>query len=157
VDLREVLHEAESIIGPIAIGKGLDLKLHLPDEPVLLETDRGKALQIALNLAGNAVKFTESGGVALSLSTDAEYAIIRVDDTGQGISSEHLEKIFDPFWQADPSTTRSAGGTGLGLAITRRMVHLLGGQIHVASELGVGTSATVRLPSRKASADPGVV
>jgi two-component system, sensor histidine kinase and response regulator len=82
--------------------------------------------------------------VILTLEVEGGWSVLRVEDTGPGIESEHLEKIFEPFWQADPSTTRSAGGTGLGLAITRRLVELLGGQIQVTSTVGKGTSFVIR-------------
>jgi signal transduction histidine kinase len=151
VDLREVVQEAESIIRPIAAGQGLDLEVHVPDEPVLIGTDRRKALQIVVNLAANAVKFTETGRVRLTLGTQADWTVIRVEDTGSGISSEHLEKIFDPFWQVDSSKTRSAGGTGLGLSVTRRLARLLGGDVAVESQPGTGSTFTARLPMRAPS------
>jgi signal transduction histidine kinase len=144
VDLRDVVRDAETIVAPAAAEKGLDLEVHMPEEPILVETDPERARRILVNLAGNAVKFTEEGRVILTLEVEGGWSVLRVEDTGPGIESEHLEKIFEPFWQADPSTTRSAGGTGLGLAITRRLVELLGGQIQVTSTVGKGTSFVIR-------------
>jgi signal transduction histidine kinase len=148
VDLRDVVQEAESIIAPAASEKGLLLEVRTPVDPVHAETDPVKVRQILVNLAGNAVKFTDRGVVTLSLESEGSLAVLRVDDTGAGIDPLHLEKIFEPFWQADSSQTRKAGGTGLGLSITRRLVDLLGGEIRVTSELGTGSSFTVRLPTR---------
>jgi two-component system, sensor histidine kinase len=143
-----VVQEAESIIAPAASEKGLLLEVRTPVDPVHAETDPVKVRQILVNLAGNAVKFTDRGVVTLSLESEGSLAVLRVDDTGAGIDPLHLEKIFEPFWQADSSKTRKAGGTGLGLSITRRLVDLLGGEIRVTSELGTGSSFTVRLPTR---------
>jgi signal transduction histidine kinase len=155
VDLREVVREAQSIIEPAAAEKGLGLEVRTPAEPVPIETDPQKVRQILLNLVGNAVKFTARGGVTLALEPEDGWAVLRVEDTGPGIEAEHLQKIFEPFWQADPSRTRTAGGTGLGLAITRRLVELLGGEIEVSSEVGKGTAFIVRLPTDSRTAEPG--
>jgi signal transduction histidine kinase len=146
VDLREVVREAGSIVAPAAAEKGLALEVRTPDEPLLAETDPGKLRQILVNVAGNAVKFTQEGRVTLGLERQDDWILLRVDDTGPGIEPEHIGKLFEPFWQADPSTTRTAGGTGLGLAITRRLVELLGGDVQVDST-AAGTSFVVRLPA----------
>jgi signal transduction histidine kinase len=155
VDLRDVVREAESLVAPAAAEKGLALEVQLPEEPILVETDPERVRRILVNLAGNAVKFTREGRVTLSLRSEGDWITLRVEDTGPGIAEEDMEKIFEPFWQADPSTTRAAGGTGLGLAITRRMVDLLGGQIQVTAKLETGTSVLVRLPSGDRSPNPG--
>jgi CheY-like chemotaxis protein len=102
-----------------------------------------------MNLVGNAIKFTEEGGVQIDaqLSSDKETLRIQVTDTGVGISTEKLDTIFDPFVQADTSVTRRYGGTGLGLAISRRIAKALGGDIVVCSELGVGSTFSVCIPT----------
>jgi signal transduction histidine kinase len=112
-----------------------------------------KLRQVLLNLISNAVKYTQSGEVSLaSRAVDGEVTFL-VRDTGVGVSEEHLEKIYEPFWQVEQTTTRRAGGTGLGLAVTRQFVDLLGGKITVASRLGKGSSFTVSLPASPASRD----
>jgi signal transduction histidine kinase len=147
VDLRDVVRETASIVEPGADEKGLSLELSVPDGPVPVATDAGKVRQILVNLAGNAVKFTDRGQVRLSLSVSEGWVTIRVEDTGPGIAPENIARIFEPFWQADPSRTRTAGGTGLGLAITHRLVELLGGEIDVTSDPGEGSRFVVRLPA----------
>lgn len=146
VELGSLVREAGSFVEAIATRKGLEVRVREPERPVLARSDPGKLRQILLNLAGNAVKFTNSGVVTISAAAEAGFAVLRVEDTGPGIPPEHLERIFEPFWQGDPSRTRVAGGTGLGLAITRRLVDLLGAEILVESEVGRGTLFTVRLP-----------
>ena len=108
--------------------------------------------QVLNNLLGNAVKFTSAGEIAVvasCLASDASPVatwVIEVRDTGVGITPEQQKIIFDPFTQADTSTTRKFGGTGLGLAISRRLVELMGGTISVSSEPGQGSAFTLRLP-----------
>ena len=106
------------------------------------------------NLLGNAVKFTESGSVRLDVRADGDGLVVRVADTGIGMSPDQVETVFESFRQADPSITRRYGGTGLGLAICRQLVELMDGTIEVASEPGHGTTFEVRLPQE---AGAGVV
>jgi signal transduction histidine kinase len=146
IDVREVVHDSVSVVAPAAAEKGLSLELRLPDEPVLVRSDPGKLRQILLNLGANAVKFTETGSVTFTLRMEPSAVVLEVADTGPGIAREDLERVFEPFWQADPSKTRTAGGTGLGLTITRRLVELLGGKVAVTSDIGAGTVFSVRLP-----------
>lgn len=99
----------------------------------------------------NASKFTEDGEIALKVwreSGEDGWINIRVSDSGIGMSSEQMEKLFRPFSQADESTSRKFGGTGLGLTITREFCHLMGGEIALESELGRGSAFTLRLPDR---------
>ncbi|HEX9079908.1 MAG TPA: ATP-binding protein, partial [Desulfuromonadaceae bacterium] len=129
-----------------------------PDCPDLLCGDSVKLRQILVNLAGNAVKFTEKGSVGVALTRvggdDAGAELLMtVTDTGIGMSEEVCGRIFQPFSQADSSTTRTFGGTGLGLAICRQLAELMGGTIAVESQPGVGSSFTVRLPFTLAPAD----
>ena len=111
-----------------------------------MESDSRKIRQILMNLAGNAIKFTEEGQVRLELEEVGDEVVFRVADTGPGIAPDHLERVFDPFWQVEGGATRTAGGTGLGLSVTRRLAHLLGGEVAVASRPGRGATFTVRLP-----------
>ena len=116
-----------------------------PDVPSCLTGDPGRLRQIITNLAGNAIKFTQKGSVALNASlgfTDHESAVIRfeVTDTGIGIAKSDLDGIFDPFTQVDGTSTRKYGGTGLGLSISKELVRLMGGEIGVESEEGKGST-----------------
>jgi signal transduction histidine kinase len=114
-----------------------------------------------LNLLANAAKFTENGTLALEVSRegsgDGEEVLFRVRDTGIGMTQEQIGRLFQPFTQADASTTRRYGGTGLGLTITRRYCEMLGGDIGVESEPGVGTVFTLRLPARIGTPAPAQV
>jgi signal transduction histidine kinase/CheY-like chemotaxis protein len=122
-----------------------------PDIPEALRGDPGRLRQILINLVGNAVKFTDSGRVLVSVSV-VEFSenicllSFSVEDEGIGISAEKLDKIFIPFEQGDLSTTKAYGGTGLGLTITKNFVELMGGSISVKSELGKGSTFTFTIP-----------
>ncbi len=154
--LRRVLDETTRIVSLRASEKGLSFYCRMPDQtPGAVIGDRMRLQQVLLNLVGNAIKFTERGEVELSLrslsdddAADLEFA---VRDTGIGISPSALEHLFQPFTQADASTTRRFGGTGLGLSICKNLVEMMGGTIWVESELGRGStfSFTVRLPLAK--------
>ena len=111
-----------------------------------IHSDQDKIRQIILNLMSNAAKFTHEGRVVLSASHEGDNLLISVSDTGIGISAEALPKIFNEFQQADSSTTRQYGGTGLGLSISRNMAQLLGGDLRVESEPGVGSTFTLITP-----------
>jgi signal transduction histidine kinase len=151
VDVARVLDEAASIIEPLAKQKNLEFRVIGPGSPVVIESDPGKLRQAVLNLLSNSVKFTGRGSVTLRAFGDDDAVVFEVRDTGIGIAAEHLERIFEPFWQVETSTTRTAPGTGLGLAVTRRLAHLLGGEVSVQSAVGEGSTFTLRLP-RKAPA-----
>ena len=121
----------------------LDYPTHLP------QYFRGDALrvqQVLLNLLSNAIKFTEQGEVVLRVRYEQEQLVLQVQDTGIGIAPEHQARIFDPFAQADASTTRRFGGTGLGTTIARQLVELMGGRITVHSTLGEGSVFSVYVP-----------
>jgi len=145
-DVAEVAREAAAFVQPLARRKGLALRVRVPDRPLCAVIDRGKLRQVLVNLLFNAIKFTARGEVALEVEPDGPAALMHVRDTGVGIAPGDLERIWEPFWQAQPANTREVGGTGLGLSISRRTVHLLGGDIAVASEPGRGSVFTVRLP-----------
>ena len=141
----KVVAEIESMMRVSASEKNLTLHTYFQnDVPAVAIGDPTRLRQILLNLVSNAIKFTQHGGVTITVSMDREQPRpgIRFDisDTGIGISPEQIANLFVPFEQADASTTRRFGGTGLGLAICRRMVHMLGGEITVASELGKGST-----------------
>ncbi|HEX2829612.1 MAG TPA: HAMP domain-containing sensor histidine kinase [Burkholderiales bacterium] len=109
-------------------------------------TDETRLRQIVFNLLSNAGKFTSKGVVTLGVSRAADTFVISVKDTGIGISRDNIEKLFTDFSQADASTSTKYGGTGLGLALSRSLCHLMGGEISVESDVGRGSTFTVRLP-----------
>lgn len=145
-----IVNEVTSVLRVRAEEKGIDLTLEVNGEiPAEIETDPTRLRQIVTNLIGNAIKFTEHGGVRVVLSLQdndgaPQYAI-RIIDSGIGIDAEALESVFEPFVQADASVTRRFGGTGLGLAISRRFARLLGGDIVAHSTVGEGTVFVVTL------------
>ncbi|MEQ1661565.1 MAG: ATP-binding protein [Thiobacillus sp.] len=138
--------------GVKATEKGITVSLDCPGAmPDNMMSDPARLRQILTNLVGNAIKFTQQGGVTLSLHfvpsrpvADLEF---RVRDTGIGIAADKLDTVFDPFVQAENSITRRFGGTGLGLAISRRFARALGGDIRVHSAVGAGSTFTVVLPA----------
>jgi two-component system, sensor histidine kinase and response regulator len=145
-DLRNTLEEATSLLAERASAKGLELvSLVRPDVPDMVRGDPGRLRQILLNLAGNAIKFTAEGEVILRarLVSESEAGVLvrfEVSDTGIGLTPEAQARLFQPFSQADASTTRRYGGTGLGLAICRQLTELMGGEIGVRSEPGEGST-----------------
>jgi signal transduction histidine kinase len=144
--LRESLAQTVKALALRAQQKGLELSLHVDPQVVdIVAGDPVRLRQIIVNLVGNAIKFTSSGGVTLAVqneSQDDQHAMLRftVTDTGIGIPPERQKEIFSAFTQADNSTTRKYGGTGLGLTISRPLTELLGGRMWVESEAGKGSS-----------------
>ncbi len=150
-DLHQVAEGVIELLAPRAQGKDIEIALSIePGTPRLVVGDGARVRQILLNLTGNAVKFTESGGVGVAVSADVQGISINVMDTGPGIAADRLEAIFAEFEQADGSGVRRNEGTGLGLAISRRLVERMGGSIAVQSETGVGSSFVIQLPLRVA-------
>lgn len=151
-DLYFLLDELSRNAASIAEAKGVRLTCTVdPAVPHELLGDADRVSQIIGNLLDNAVKFTEQGFVRIDASldgTDGDHGtvVIKVEDSGLGMSPEQQERIFEAFRQADPSITRGYGGTGLGLAICRTLVELMGGTITVDSTFAVGTEFTVRVP-----------
>jgi two-component system sensor histidine kinase/response regulator len=159
-DLWTSIEETVSLIAPAAQSKGLEMTA--PIDPLVPHGVRGDAArlrQILLNLLGNAVKFTPAGDVILRVSlvsVGPAAAMLRfeVSDTGVGMAEHVMSRIFEPFTQADSSTTRRFGGTGLGLAICKNLVNLMGGEIGVASHLGKGSTFWFTAPFPLASVAP---
>lgn len=116
------------------------------DLPAIMLSDPLRLQQILLNLLSNAIKFTKRGHIKLEIKREGEELVLSVSDTGIGMDEAQLERIFDPFEQAEGRTARTFGGTGLGLSITRRLVELMGGKIAAVSVPGQGSTFTVRLP-----------
>ena len=148
ISVGTMVEEAAAMMEPEASKKGLAITLELPEESVEMVTDAGKLRQALVNLISNAVKFTDTGEVCVRArsAVEGEEIVFDVEDSGIGISEQHLPRIFDAFWQVDQAPTRRVGGTGLGLHVTRRLVRLLGGDIAARSILGEGSCFTIRVP-----------
>ncbi len=149
--LSAVVEEVAALLRPQAERKGIEVKTEIIGEFPGATGDDGRLRQVLLNLAGNAVKFTEKGCVSigmrmLSQTAETEMVEFSVRDTGGGIPAEKIREIFEPFRQADSSVTRRYGGTGLGLAISQRLVGLMGGTLMAESTLGVGSVFHCVLP-----------
>jgi PAS domain S-box-containing protein len=148
--VHQVINEVATVMQVRADEKRIPLRVEYPQAlPALLSTDAGRLRQIVTNLVGNAIKFTQTGAVTLrvSLAQTASGARLAIDvtDTGIGIPQDKLEAIFEPFVQAEASTTRQFGGTGLGLAISRRFARALGGDVIASSVPGQGSTFHVTL------------
>ncbi|QYF86268.1 ATP-binding protein [Brevundimonas sp. PAMC22021] len=150
-DVRDKLKGLKSLWEPKADANGVAIRLNLPsDFPARLRIDALRLQQILFNLLSNAVKFTQEGEVTVRAEWIADGSALRiqVSDTGCGIPDDRLPHIFDSFEQVDAGVTRRYGGTGLGLAISKRLAELMGGALTVASEIGVGTTFELTLPSQ---------
>jgi signal transduction histidine kinase len=147
VDLPRITQEVAEQLRERIEAKGLHFTVTLaPDPPGAIRSDPQRLRQILLNLLSNAVKFTAAGEVRLAVEVRDRQLLLRVTDTGIGMSPEELGRIFNAFEQADGSIRRSHGGAGLGLAITKRLVDRMKGEIRVQSSPGVGSEFEVRLP-----------
>lgn len=161
---RDLVDHLGRVFAPELRAKGLYWRAIVSDAvPDWVRGDRHRVLQVLTNLVGNAVKFTDQGGIHLRMDHDDGRLWFEVQDTGPGIAPEHLDHIFDVFTQADSSTTRTFGGTGLGLALCRRLCEAMDGSVEVRSDLGVGSTfrASVAAPpvaqavnEQPASTDP---
>ena len=149
VDLGEVLRRSGEDLRSIVEGRGLELALDVPREPILADADATRLGQVIGNLLQNAAKFTPRGGrVTLALARDGDEAVIRVRDTGIGIDPDLLERAFEPFVQGERSLARTQGGLGLGLALVKGVAELHGGSAKALSAgQGRGTEIVVRLPA----------
>lgn len=161
-DLRACVEEATSLVAPTAESKGLTFTWVVePSVPARILGDSGRLRQVLVNLLGNAVKFTDSGEVALGVETTAREGDrvrlrVVVRDTGVGISPEAMERIFQPFGQVDASMTRKFGGTGLGLTICKQLVERMGGTIAAESTPGVGSTFSFAIEVEVPAAPPAV-
>ncbi|OLP17250.1 guanylate cyclase [Leptolyngbya sp. 'hensonii'] len=146
VGLKELTDVVLTLSQPLVGKKPIQLVNAIGSDIPWVEADENRVQQILYNLIGNAIKFTESGQIQVQAKSIGRLLEVSVADTGIGISSDKLERIFAAFEQADGSTARVYGGTGLGLAITRQLVELHGGHIRVASIVGQGSTFTFTLP-----------
>jgi two-component system sensor histidine kinase/response regulator len=158
-NLVQVVEEAAELVAESARSKGLELLAYCsPELPLSLRGDPSRLRQVLLNLTSNAVKFTASGEVVVRASLERETAeglVVRFEviDTGVGLESADRKRLFEPFSQADSSTTRRFGGTGLGLAICQQIVTAMGGELGVESDLGHGSTFWFTLPLQIAAAE----
>jgi signal transduction histidine kinase/DNA-binding response OmpR family regulator len=153
-----LVEDVIATIGPAAAKNGNEVIVHCPQDIGEMHADQTRIRQALLNLVSNANKFTEHGSVTIDVarvtSKGIEEITMAVRDTGIGMSREQLGRLFQEFVQADPSTTRKYGGTGLGLAISRRFCQMMGGEITVESQLGKGSTFTIRLPAHIEAVQP---
>jgi len=147
-DLASSVRKIAQTVRPLAVKKGLTLTVDVSPTVETVESDARRVEQILLNLLSNAVKFTEEGGVTLTCALTEKGFVITVTDTGIGIRSEDLDRIFRPFLQIDTGLTRKYEGTGLGLSICRKLVNMLGGDLGVESTVGQGSTFTFNLPQK---------
>jgi signal transduction histidine kinase len=144
--LVDLVNAVVAVAEPLAKQKGIELTMHVPDPNLRITTDIDRARQILINLAGNAVKFTDKGGVHIAVAAGDEDFRISVTDSGIGIPAAQQKILFKPFAQVDTGLTRRHGGTGLGLYISAQLAKLLGGQIELKSQAGQGATFTLVLP-----------
>jgi signal transduction histidine kinase len=146
VQAKELVDDTIMTVAPIAQTKHLSLTSEAIAPTLTLTTDSRKLRQMLINLIENAVKFTEQGRVTVRAFARGTDVVFEVQDTGIGIAPEHLENIFEAFWQVEQTKKRKAGGSGLGLSTTRRLAKLLGGEVTVESQLHVGSTFRLVLP-----------
>ncbi len=156
---RELADNVIELLSARAFGKGIGLGCHVePDVPQMITADPGRVRQVLLNLIGNAIKFTETGGVlvtiALVRAEKRDRLRFSVSDTGPGLREDEMERIFEEFEQADGTSTRAHGGAGLGLAISRRLVNAMEGRLSVSSAPGEGAEFVFEIPAVAATAPP---
>jgi len=152
--VARMVQDVGSIIQPLVQKNSNKLLTNVAEDAGSMHADLTKLRQSLFNLLSNSSKFTHGGAISLNVSREAapggDWIVFQVTDSGIGMTPEQMGKLFEAFTQADSSTTRKFGGTGLGLAISRRFCRLMGGDITVASEMGKGSTFTIRLPVRVA-------
>ncbi len=147
-EILKIIQEVASTAQPLIAKKGNTLYIECAPDIGDMQADSTKVRQMLFNLLSNASKFTEKGGITLAVTrdTDGQHILIKVSDTGIGMTPEQMGRLFKAFSQADASTTSKFGGTGLGLAISRQFARMMGGNITVESTPNVGTTFTIRMP-----------
>jgi PAS domain S-box-containing protein len=146
VDCGEVVYTVVSSLRPLAAAKGLELTVDVPVAPIVVESDSRVLGQILINLAGNAIKFTEAGEVRVALARDLNdhgAPMVAISDTGPGISSAEIDHLFSAFERGSVATKRGVEGTGLGLHVSGRLAELIGSTITVDSTVGMGSTFTL--------------
>jgi signal transduction histidine kinase len=150
-DLATMLHDVESAVQPLVGKNANSLVVQCADNLGAMRADLAKVRQTLFNLLSNASKFTKQGTIGLTVTREAEDGVdwitLSVTDTGIGMTPEQMARLFQEFSQAEASTSSQYGGTGLGLVITRKFCQMMGGDITVTSEVGRGSTFTMRLPA----------
>jgi PAS domain S-box-containing protein len=149
IDIALVIHQAVEMSQPLIDNAGHHLRVRLPSEPLFLHADPVRLTQVFANLLNNSCKYTPAGGqIQISAEREGDQAVVRVKDSGAGIPSDQLEKIFNMFNQVDGSPERAPGGLGIGLTLVRRLAEMHGGSVYATSEgRGKGSEFIVRLPA----------
>ncbi len=147
VDPVVLLDEVKAMSAGLIKGRPIELRYLRPEGAIRVMGDRDRLRQVFTNIAGNAIKFTESGSVSITATQEAGRFKVIIEDTGIGMSEEELERLFKPFQQVDGSITRRFGGTGLGLAISQRFMSLMHGRIWATSRKGEGSTFITEMPS----------
>ena len=146
-DLRKEIERAVRELSYYAKSKKVEIITNLPDKPLVIKSDRYKLFQVFYHLISNGIKFNKTNGkLIISAKNTENFVEATIEDTGIGIPQEHIDKIFDKFYQVDSGMTRRFPGMGLGLTIVKKIVELHGGEISVESEVGKGTKFLVRFP-----------
>jgi protein-histidine pros-kinase len=145
-DLCALTEEVAAVIEPLAQQKSLSFAVERCADAPTVPTDPDKVRQIVINLAGNAVKFTDTGEVRIAVQERDDEVVLTVSDSGPGIARQDQERLFQPFEQLQTGFTRAHGGTGLGLYLSGRLAEILGGRIEVESEVGRGSAFSLVLP-----------
>jgi len=156
LDLSELLDEIASQAKPLAGARNIEIESNL-QHPVAIAGDELAVRRLFMALVDNAIKYTAKGTVSIELHVEDVQAVVTVRDTGIGIGKDDLPRVFDRFWRADKVRSRDEGGTGLGLAIARGITERHGGTIRVDSELGKGSTFTVRLPLAQVLSEPPLI
>jgi PAS domain S-box-containing protein len=153
-DITDLIREIEDVVRPLLLKNANAFVVNAGDHLGRMHSDLTRTRQCLLNLVGNACKFTQDGTIVLevrrertSSQPDRDRVVFRIRDNGIGITQEQMSRLFQPFTQADASTTRKYGGTGLGLAITRKFARMMGGDVHVESVPGQGSTFTFWVPA----------
>jgi PAS domain S-box-containing protein len=146
-DISDLISDIHLMMEPLSSKKDIRLEFNMKQRSIFINADRGKLKQVLYNIIGNAIKFTpEHGEVHVDISMKDQMLQVSVRDTGIGMSEEDLKKLFQPFVQIDSSSNRRFEGTGLGLALVKNLLELHGGTIEVESELGTGSTFSIRVP-----------
>ncbi len=145
-DIGHSIQKTVEKLRPLSDKKGLQLNYQIPEIPVVLHADQRRTEQVVINLVNNAIKFTEEGEIKINCVVDDGFVKTSVTDTGIGIDKDKMDSLFTPFKQIDSGLSRQYEGTGLGLSICKRLVDLMGGEIWVESEIGIGSTFSFSLP-----------
>ena len=146
IDIAAMVTEVDQIVRPLVEKNRNSFTIDCPGHVASFEADLVKTKQVLFNLLSNAAKFTSDGAIRLGVTRQADTIEFAITDSGIGMTEEQQSKLFEAFSQADVSTTRKYGGTGLGLALSRSFCQMMGGDITVSSDIGIGSTFTVTLP-----------